>query len=150
MPNNSARKDEIAKHFAEFMWYHLARTQTSMHVPTRAALEQALTSYEEERGEGWQQRIAAAIRAVTREAAGAQRIKVEADPLYGIKAHERWYPKATLVDTDALMELYEAWNAKDATPPASLSEVRPLIFDPEHYPEDAAVQRAVEAEKEQE
>lgn len=64
---------------------------------------------------GWQQRIAAAIGAVTREAAGAQRIKVEADPLYGIKEHERWYPKATLVDTEALVELDEAWkNAKDA------------------------------------
>jgi len=56
-------------------------------------------------------RLGAAIRAVTREAAGAQRIKVEADPLYGIKAHVRWYPKATLVDTDLLVELDEAWKA---------------------------------------
>lgn len=56
-------------------------------------------------------RLMAAIRAVTRELAGVQRIKVEADPLYGIKAHERWYPKATLVDTDALVELEEAWKA---------------------------------------
>jgi hypothetical protein len=56
-------------------------------------------------------RLGAAIRAVTREAAGARRIKVEADPLYGITAHERWYPKATLVDTDLLVELDEAWKA---------------------------------------
>ena len=37
-------------------------------------------------------------------------------------------------------------NAKDALPPSS-SVVRPLIFDPEHYPEDAAVQREIEAER---
>jgi hypothetical protein len=57
-------------------------------------------------------RLREAIRAVTRELVGAQRIKVEAEPLYGIVAHERWYPKATLVDTDALVELQEAWKAR--------------------------------------
>lgn len=51
-----------------------------------------------------------AIQNVVREMTGAQLIKIEADPLYGISKHERWYPRATLVDTDLLVELNKAWR----------------------------------------
>jgi hypothetical protein len=112
MPNNSARKDEIAKHFAEFMWYHLARTQTSMHVPTRAALEQALTSYEEERGEGWQQRIWALRKDVPTRAL----TEIE-------EAEHRGWTDAL----NAVCELFARQNAKDALPPSSL--VAPIDYE---------------------
>jgi hypothetical protein len=55
-----------------------------------------------------------AIRAVTRALVGVRRIKVEGDPLYGIKDHEQWYPKAVLVDTDLLIELSNVASCVEA------------------------------------
>jgi hypothetical protein len=61
-------------------------------------------------------RLRAAIRMITFELVGVQKIKVEADPLYGIEEHERWYPKACLVDTNLLIELDAALKEADANP----------------------------------
>jgi hypothetical protein len=71
-------------------------------------------------------RLMTAIRTVTKSLVGVQRIKVEADPLNGIQEHERWYPKASLVDTDALIELSDALKSGPSETQEERSDVMRL------------------------